>query len=533
MPSRKRATRPNNPSSRRRNQDDSSEASLPSLDDENFLDTSSVEQVTASETPSVLNLEIETNPVATVIARYELNATAMELRRLIGEEMDADSEFVTKLANANGGLDVLQKVMSTQGSLPWWVYGRSLILNNAPFFQKVMEQRYGLTFTGSWSEDELRHVWQAAQLVPVSHLRDTVDTMARSGGMASFFAERGLSDQAQSYENAQEPAQGKRTIGMTKYMPLGLSMGVAEGLVRTGQQKFLMRRSQYSDRMREKNAFDMTVLHEVGHAVDAKLGLMDQFGERSDFGGWKSYGSLDDAVRAMCDSFSGQPVIDVDRTELDQHMQNAPAKSAPFLERRRFNDKKKRLYGQVQAEEQRQTEAGWKKEFKGKVSLLQMRALMLEVMKGRKVKDAVANHQDLRRLTKSERSAVAEVVREHPLIQMCKLGRRGWEHTRSSMAPFAGEFEDRVFHKAYKGARDRDARWVSYELKARNDGVSHYQWRAPGEWFAELYAHFFMGTLKGHPLYDWFEQNIKNNEACQPDQVQAPQEPNQNALAEV
>ena len=43
---------------------------------------------------------------------------------------------------------------------------------------------------------------------------------------------------------------------------------------------------------------------------------------------------------------------------------------------------------------------------------------------------------------------------------------------------------DRCHHESYDGS------WVSYSHSARTGGlaVSNYQWRAPGEWFAELYA---------------------------------------------
>lgn len=58
----------------------------------------------------------------------------------------------------------------------------------------------------------------------------------------------------------------------------------------------------------------------------------------------------------------------------------------------------------------------------------------------------------------------------------------------------------RVFHEAYKGS------WVSYDLAARKRGVSGYQFRAPGEWFSELYAAYHAGKLrKSHPSYDWLE----------------------------
>jgi hypothetical protein len=47
--------------------------------------------------------------------------------------------------------------------------------------------------------------------------------------------------------------------------------------------------------------------------------------------------------------------------------------------------------------------------------------------------------------------------------------------------------------------------WVSYKLDARKKGIHGYQFRAPGEWFAELYAAYYMGMLKPeHPaVKDW------------------------------
>jgi hypothetical protein len=49
--------------------------------------------------------------------------------------------------------------------------------------------------------------------------------------------------------------------------------------------------------------------------------------------------------------------------------------------------------------------------------------------------------------------------------------------------------------------------WFSYDLGARSQGISGYQFRAPWEWFAELYAAHFSNKLKKeHPAMAWLTQ---------------------------
>ncbi|MDR3517385.1 MAG: hypothetical protein P4M00_16370 [Azospirillaceae bacterium] len=60
----------------------------------------------------------------------------------------------------------------------------------------------------------------------------------------------------------------------------------------------------------------------------------------------------------------------------------------------------------------------------------------------------------------------------------------------------------RVYQESYEG------QWVSYAFDEREaTGVSEYQWRAPGEWFAELYAIYYLHpeAMPDIPLREWLD----------------------------
>ena len=67
----------------------------------------------------------------------------------------------------------------------------------------------------------------------------------------------------------------------------------------------------------------------------------------------------------------------------------------------------------------------------------------------------------------------------------------------------------RVIQEAYKDE------WVSYHLAARARGIRAYQFRSPAEWFAELYAAFYLGKLKPqHPSSPWLTVLRNESEAA-------------------
>lgn len=203
--------------------------------------------------------------------------------------------------------------------------------------------------------------------------------------------------------------------------------------------------------------FDFTTLHEVGHAVDAKIDFMGQRMDDPAFGGWRDEKTVDKVVDYL-------------------------GKDGGFFARHTGGAKKA-------------TEAD-------------LRELLLSYINTRRAVKPADAAKPLGSLLAQWDAIVAD-----PVIKVCVEGMRiadsAWEGGAAKAAKL--QVAGRCFHNSYGGST-----WVSYDYGSRAPtGVSTYQWRAPGEWFAEIYALYYIGKLRdNHPLTQWFKESAVSEEAA-------------------
>jgi hypothetical protein len=97
--------------------------------------------------------------------------------------------------------------------------------------------------------------------------------------------------------------------------------------------------------------------------------------------------------------------------------------------------------------------------------------------------------------------------KDHPDWDGARANVEAWvDSTRTDKSPWANppaDINGTIYHEAYSND------WVSYLKSARAQGIKHYQFRAPGEWFADIYAAYHSGVLKdSHPAIKRFLRDL-------------------------
>lgn len=251
-----------------------------------------------------------------------------------------------------------------------------------------------------WDGHALRHLWRVLEALPPADVEDN----ERLDELIRYAVEPG-SQAAGAYG---------RVAAAIGYDPATLDQPDRDFSART-------------DPLYEVNAFNETVRHEVGHAVDQRLSATAQHAAESAWGGWRAFGAdVASVARAMIESAAG-PIH------------------------------------------------GWRNRAE-RERLVAWVARRLDQRDGAHLARAL---RELDFLDPAERARVkADPVL--PALRACFVDDQPWLRSDGGLA-----LGGRIYQESYRNL------WFSYDQAARARKVSLYQFRAPGEWFAEAYAAYY------------------------------------------
>lgn len=334
-----------------------------------------------------------------------------------------DDAKITKLLESENGLEQLDEMFET---LDPSVKRKAC--------KKVLELRFGIELkqttdkAGSLPDTDLEamapnvtRLFSVLAALDEGHTRDNPSMSL----VQRFGREKGTSSFGESYRN-------KR---ITKNIELRIGRAEMPEETVIGQEWQLGEVDENCRPVDDTPAqsFNWTTLHEIGHAVDDKYGVMARNGSSKKYGGWKEYGGNVSEIAEQA----------------AKHFKYDKSYIASYLSKPGGNYAKPDTANGTEAEE-------W----------------------------------DQRRL---EAEAWCDSIRSDKTIW--------YSATETQRLQIGG----RVYQEAYAG------QWVSYEFAARSQGVRGYQFRAPGEWFADIYAAFHSGKMNPkHPAREWLEKDMSN-----------------------
>ncbi|MCB9759763.1 MAG: hypothetical protein H6739_07960 [Alphaproteobacteria bacterium] len=431
---------------------------------------------------------------------------------------------LTALKNAPGGNALLDEMMA---SVNWSRPSQS----DRALGREVLKARFGLeTVTGKLGKKALPKLYELLGMVPDEHIafNDMFKHLDRSQTRSDF---SGL------YSQREE----KLTIWVQRVS------GPLSSSVRFPQDDNVDPTSQMDNV--QLPLFDHTTLHEVGHAVDKKLRFMELNGRQDQYGGWRSESRSSIADACIADGLPTRfPDIPVEflKSYLELELENGDEGAAA-----------RASYEATQQESrQRPTPE----------IILQTRAVArAEEIRGEYLKDGLPSsgvrvmakkackelaRLDAMRLAKEgpERlfqdtvfavaSAIIELASTPDAIRQvlgaaqayidvtpdwdtlaqdktARLCNHIHAHNVGGLWPAgqAGAEGATLGKRVYSVyAKEGGVAYHSYLLNARKQMVSNYQFNAPSEWFAELYALYYTGLLpESHPARPWLDSEVANS----------------------
>lgn len=443
-------------------------------------------------------------------------AKKSDVRSKVMGLLEEDPGMLKQLAETPEGRGVLDTLVADIGKS---AKGKT----DNKFVAAALEARFGSKFTGDLENSAGPRLYSVFKMVPDEHTigNPKIAEVKRNKNYKPVSWYGVGEDEDEGVGEHHIVINAVRTGGLKGWIVDTVAGG--DNPMTHGAQKY-----QNVKGDKKLNAFNHVTLHEIGHGVDEKEGFMNRNGSATAFGGWLEHdleevADLIGAETGFYSDFKAQP-----RALLRTYLTAALSKgfdASKLKERGQAAAKltKQDLLGDpgVQAAEAGRLdldEKGWKKDsikqhkqtaskaiaLKGDGKKLAQTAID-EILSDRTAEKVVGELFSLQPEPGIDWNALAkhEAIKICVAIKLSGSDKGLWIQGSNAVKYAVG---GRVYQEAYSGS------WVSYEPSALSQRVTNYQFRAPGEWFADAYACYFLGKLPdSHPLGRWLATQVAPN----------------------
>ncbi|MCB9759765.1 MAG: hypothetical protein H6739_07970 [Alphaproteobacteria bacterium] len=424
------------------------------------------------------------------------------------------------LGHSSEGRQVLDELMQ---SINWKHPGPE----NLEMGKRALMARYGLeSLDGKLGRKALPKLYELLGMVPDEHVHSNQDLLrfVRDVNNAQFL---GL------YEGGQK----KLTIWVQRVSGP------------RSENKTFVQDDTVDDNCRMGNVqlplFDHTTLHEVGHAVDHLLHFMNVHMGEDVYGGWRRETDTSMIEAFMADGFGTRfPLIPTDflekylKLELENGDEGRAAQEAyqargqlpsvgDIVRTESVREAAEELSKyRTEGVPDDSTRKDHFKKYWGYTSsdanalatgdnAKFIRELLTEVLKLilHQQTDPIPAAQTVLARLQAYRTVTPDwnALAQDTVARICNnihtyTGRAMWRDGRA--AAEASFLNGRVY------SVDHDGTYFSYAMAARRKMVSNYQFNAPSEWFAELYALYYANKLPpNHPARVWLDRDVAHTVA--------------------
>lgn len=463
------------------------------------------------EYPDFVEAEKALNEIDTIIGR--IRSTVDKLAKNIGgsAKTDGDKALVMAALETVYNVELQREIRCECGKL-----------KGEENLGKKCDSCEEKVYPPAWSKKALPRLYKVLGSVPPSHTVNNerlmkIDRHRDSGEGASWYN----SDENVAVLNLDRTGKFRGMLNIDIY--------------KIGERKIL---PGFENKI--VSEFDVTTLHEVGHSVDAKMKFMETRMENPAYGNWRKetipgiagkvaeekgfYSDFKNYPRGMLLKYLIEILGNNDdpSTKLGKDWKNtvSEAKVAKQIGSQLSTDP-----GILHAESVR---TGGTLSNRGVVSKTQSEAANMTTLDLNsdpsmqvvffKIVQAILSNKPMTDVIKETLKSYEidgdppdtpnwKALAKHAAVAWCKDARSNkdnglWDGGDSAAKKHVLK-DGRVYQQAYS------QKWFSYDFSARTKRVNNYQFRAEGEWFAEIYAIYYMREMKeSHPDYKWFKEEV-------------------------